>query len=292
MPAATAGTSSVAGGSAPTGMTGGASAGSPSEGCRASKYSLAVRVTGDVSWAETAGVMAGAGKAHFWSKLTVEPSTSTVSEFRSCGSLMPVLRTSVLAGSKMSFSQVPPAAYDLPTMPRLSGGSAARVDAMLNLDPGFLPVGIMLPDPAAPWPTAPTDPSATLVDADGDGKPGITQRLRIDDMGGFAAPPTSILQLDFIDATYAASRTRYRATLDDAACADALEGPAELLTVDNTVVGCHVKDKADCNQTELQFHQDGRPTFVFAPAAVIKVAVIPVDATCAHVLQVLDVPSP
>jgi hypothetical protein len=291
---ATAGTSTtmqvpIAGSYAPAGMSGGAASPPAANGCRASKYSLALRLTIDVRWDETTALMGGVGKAYIWSKLTIDPSASKVSEFRTCGSLLPVLHTTAVAGNMMGFQRAPQAAFDQPTMPTATGGSAIRADSTLTLDPGILLVGLTLPDPAGPWPASSSDRSVMPVDADGDGKPGVTLLVRND--GSFSGPPTSILLTERIDASYSATRLAYRTTLNDAACADTLEGPAELLAIDNIMVGCHVKDRDDCRPEEHKFVEDNRPTFKFG-AAVAQAAVIPVDATCAQAVAKLDVAGP
>jgi hypothetical protein len=291
MPAATAGTSGAV---AQAGMAGGASGSveSPSgeKDCRTSKYSLAVRLTFDVRWDETLGLMAGAAKAYLWSKLTIDPSASMISEFRMCGGLLPVYHSTAVAGNIKVFQRVPQATFDLPTMPMLAGGSVTRIDSGLALDPGTMLVGLTLPDPAGAWPASSTDPNVMAVDADGDGRPAVTSLMRNDTM--FTGSPTSILQTERIDANYVASRVGYRATLNGAACTDTLEGPAELLKYDTLVIGCHVKDRNDCTPEEVKFVEENRPKFMFSSDAVAQARVIPVDATCAQALEVLDVPGP
>ncbi|HKP57755.1 MAG TPA: hypothetical protein VJV78_13580 [Polyangiales bacterium] len=296
MPTAMAGTSSTAGGGggSQAGESGAAagSAGSPpgSNDCRASKYSLAVRVTIDVKWEESIALMAGNEKGYLWSKQTIDPSSNTVSEFRSCGNLMPVVHTTALAGSSMSFQRVPQASYDQPSMPKQSGGSATRVDSVLTLDPGSLLVGVSLTDPAGSWPASAAAANVMPVDVDGDGKPGLTSAVRND--GGFVGAPTSVLANNRVDAMYNASRVRYRVMLKDTACADMLEGPAELVKLDTLVVGCHVKGGNDCSADESQFVEENRPKFVYAADAVAHAVVIPNDATCSQVVQLLNVPGP
>lgn len=127
------------------------------------------------------------------------------------------------------------------------------------------------------------------VDADGDGKPGITMLVRND--GNFAGAPTSILLTDHVDEVYSANRLAYRATLNDSACADTLEGTAELLAFDNLMVGCHVEGRDDCRPEERKFIEENRINFSFG-AAVAQAAVIPVDATCAQAVAKLDVAGP
>jgi hypothetical protein len=205
MPTTTAGASSTA-----VAQTGIPSLPSGASGCRQAQYSLAIRLTVDMGWDETVALMAGAGKIYFWSKLTIEPGASAVSEFRACGSLPPVYRSTAVAGNITAFQRVPLATYDLPTMPIVAGGSATRLDSALTLLPGSLLMGLSLPDPAGPWPLSPTDPSVMPVDADGDGKPGITSLMRND--ATFTGSPTSILQTERIDATYVASRLAFRTT--------------------------------------------------------------------------------
>ena len=258
-------------------------------GCRPSRYSLALRLTVDTRWQETIALMGGAGKAYVWSKLTIDPSASTISEFRACGSLLPVLHTTAVAGNTQAFQRAPQAAFDQPSMPTAAGGSAIRANASLLLEPGPLLVGLSLADPAGPWPASSSDRSVMVVDAEGDGKPGLTALVRND--GSFAGSPTSILVTDRIDASYGASRLAYRAMLGDAACAATLEGPAEIVALDNLLVGCHVKDGGDCSPEEQKFVEDNRPKLSFG-AAVAHAAVLPLDATCAQAVAVLDVAGP
>jgi hypothetical protein len=272
------------------GAAGSAPTPSAAPSCKQTAYSLAVRLTIDTTWDETLALMAGAGKLYSWSKLTIEPSTSTVREFRACGSLMPVYHGTAVAGSFKSFQRVPTEKYDLPSMPFVTGGSATRLDTTLTVSPGPLLLGLTLPDPSGPWPASPNDPSALPVDADADGEPGLTSWMRNDDM--FTGSPTSILQTERIDAMYMASRLAFRATLDDAACADTLQGTAELMAIDTLFMGCHVKDRGDCRPEELAFFEENRPRPKFSAAAVVHAVVIPIEATCAQALQALEIPGP
>lgn len=287
LPAAV-GVGGVGGVSVPPASAGMGGAAAPS--CKQAPYSLAVRLTIDTTWDETLALMAGAGKLYSWSKLTIEPSTSTVREFRACGSLMPVYHGTAVAGSFKSFQRVPTEKYDLPTMPFVAGGSATRLDTTLTLLPGPLLLGLSLPDPSATWPATPGDPTVMPVDADGDGKPGLTSVMRNDEM--FTGSPTSILQTERIDAMYMGSRLAFRATLDDTACADTLQGTAELLAIDTLFIGCHVKDRGDCRPEELAFFEENRPRPKFSSAAAVLAVVIPLEATCAQALEVLEVPGP
>jgi hypothetical protein len=276
--------------SAPVSGGAGASGSTAAPSCRPTTYSLAVRLTVEMRWQETVALKAGAGNLYAWSKLTIVPATSTVSEFRACGSVTPVFHGTAVAGSFMSFQRVPTETYDRPSMPFVAAGSAVRAGSMLTLVPDPLVLGLRLSDPAGPWPAASTDAIPLTVDADGDGKPGLTSLVQSDGM--FTASPTSILQTERIDASYVASRMAFRATLDDAACADTLEGTAEVLALDLTFVGCHVLGRDDCRSEELAFFEENRPQQSLGTTAVVHAAVIPLDASCVQTFQALEVPVP
>jgi hypothetical protein len=277
-------------GSAPVPVTTTAGTGVIANGdCRPAKYSLSSRITMDVTWPETLGLMGGTGKAYFWYKVTLQQSGGTITtEQRYCGGQLPVYMGSALANNIKVFQQAPQASFDNMTMPRVAG-TASKVSSMLKLEPGAMLIGITLTDPQAAWPASASAAGVKLVDAEADGKPGLTLVMKSD--GGFTGSPTSVLQTERVDQNYAAYRLTYTASAADPSCADTLEGSAEVLAFDQMILGCHVSGRGDCTADEATFIDDNRPKFQRGKATWMA-KVIADDATCAQAREALAVPGP
>jgi hypothetical protein len=242
-------------------------------------------VTVELTWSETLALVGGSGKAVVWTKVSYARSAGGPTELtmRPCGLHIPDVTTSALGGGlKAGF--VPITAFDAGTMlPNLV--TSAQSDGRGLTFAASLVVGTMLTDPAGPWPS-----SANLepFDHDGDESPGITARPL--EGPGYAAPPTSIANLETLDRAYMAMRAGLRVSITPA-CSGITDGKVEPFGFNVSIIGCHVKDRDACTASELRFVANGMPRFMLGTSGTWTEVEIPKDASCADVRAALPAPT-
>ena len=248
-------------------------------------YTRAARSALEISWPETLASTAGTGTFVTWARVTYTKGADGTLEMEShpCGSLMPVATLSDLVGGLKSAAQVPQTAFDSPNMPTTRATIMQREDRSLTFRSGA-PLGTMLSDPDAEWPSA---ERLVPVDHDGDGLPGVTSVPL--EGPEYLAPPTSISLSEFLDRLYLATRLRVQVSLTPA-CSGTAVGTIEPRAFNSTVVGCHVKDRDDCDETELQFIRDHRPNYTLGKSGTWTEVEVPEDASCADVRAALPPP--
>ena len=244
-----------------------------------------------VSWPETIGLEAGEGEMHVWTKADLTFDGNDVSgTAEPCGSKIPALTKTDLAGGGMVETQIPDSVWDAAGMPTfmVKGSiSGFNVGATISMDPIASTVGLTMPDPANdPWPASPQQ--LETVDHDGDGSPGILSVPRTDD--GFSAPPLDLQgALDpngaRADKVYVATRTIIQLAGTRDTCTSA-KGTATVSNVDSHVVGCNVKDGGPCTDTQSNFIDSNQPKFSIKSAK-YEMKQVPKGATCAEVRAAL-----
>jgi hypothetical protein len=264
----TAGTSSAGLGSA--GMTGaagtaghnasgsGGSAGAAgSAGGCPTTYTMANLLVMDVSWDGTFALNAGSGKVYTWVKTKfVENGANITTETITCGTTLPVIMTTPIAGGNNVLPEIPNTAWDSAANPKVMG-TATKSGNMLTVNPVAMLVGMTLTDAAnAAWPAA---TQIMTVDQDSDGKPGVTAIPR--EGNGFAAPPTSVAQTSVTDKIYLVSRVVSTSSATVVGCPETQSGTGTVSKFDNHVVGCHVKGGAECSADEAAFVDSNSPAF-------------------------------
>jgi hypothetical protein len=277
------------GGAGGAGGQGGAGGGGQC-GTQASS-SAANHIVITVSWPDTLGLKGGEGDMHVWTKADLNFNGNDVTgKVRPCGSVIPPLTKSDVAGGGQVQTQIPDAVWDAPSMPTfdVKGSiSGFEVGATITMDPVASTVGCTLKDPANDaWPAS--GAMLMTVDSDGDGQPGIKAIPRTDPP--FAAPPLSLADaLDMngkrADELYLATRTMIQLAGTRDTCKSA-KGMATVTHVDSHVVGCHVKGGGPCDATQTKFVDDNQPKFTIKSA---KYEMVQVDAkaTCADVRAAL-----
>jgi hypothetical protein len=281
----TGGTGGSTGGAGGTAMDGGPG-GCPSY----DKFTLAIHIILDVTWAGSLATEKGVGKVHLWNKATLNANgTALTGEARSCGTLLPDIVLSgagvIVTGKSKVQIQIPFEAWDAPMIPKFAQtGTLAgwSVGSDVKMEPTVALVGLNMPDPMAPWPASYLDIMG--VDHDGDGAMGITGRGKNDatytypptGLGAFGSAPTA-------DKVYIASRTVVQLTGKMTSCEEQA-GTANAKFFDNHIIGCHVFNGAECTRTgagnQTDFIDASRTVYV--PTAGTFVAKkIPDNATCA-----------
>ena len=244
-------------------------------------YSMATHIVINVSWKGTLALAAGSGKVHVWTKSHNVENGNTISVVSSsCGSVLPAIMTSSLAGSEKILPEIPDAAWDAPSMPTFTG-TGTRSGDILNLDPGVALLGLSLSDPKAAWPAA---SSISGVDHDGDGNSGLTATSKETD--GFKAVPVNISRSARADKVYLAIRNIMTLTATAPGCPDSYMGTANVSKFENHIIGCHVKGGNECNSDQKQFVDDNRTVYVLGSATFSSQRVA-ADASCAAVRAAL-----
>ncbi|MEZ4295035.1 MAG: hypothetical protein R3B70_08650 [Polyangiaceae bacterium] len=244
-----------------------------------------------VTWPESLGLQAGEGEMHIWTKADLTFDGNDVSGVAEpCGSVIPELVKSDLAGGGKVQTEIPDEVWDAPSMPsfQVKGTiSGFDVGATISMDPIASTVGLTMDDPANdPWPAS--YDKLTTADDDGDGQPGIKAVPRTD--GEFEAPPLDLQgALDpngpRADEVYVATRTLIALAGTRDSCTSA-KGSADVSHVDSHVVGCHIKGGDHCNAEQTNFIDANQPKFTIKSASYEMVAV-PKGATCADVRAAL-----
>lgn len=263
------------GGSASAGTGGGSS-----EPTCPTDYMLATHIVINVSWKETYALTAGSGQVHVWTKSHFVEDGSTASvESQTCGSTLPPIQTTQLAGDEKILPEIPNATWDAPNMPHFMG-SATRDGDMVTVDPGVALVGLSMSNPKGVWPDAPD--SIISVDHDGDGNAGVTAIPKQD--GGFSAPPVniSLVNKTRADKLYLATRNIMTLSANVPGCPETYTGTANVTNFENHIIGCHVKGGDECSSGQTGFVDDNRTVYIVGSASFTSVRVS-ADATCADV---------
>jgi hypothetical protein len=244
---------------------------------------VATHIIIDVEWSGSLALAKGAGQVHLWSKSQyVEAGDTATVVSKSCGSVLPEIKTTSLAGGYSVLPEIPDAAWDQPSMPMFTG-TATRLATGWRVDPGVALVGLGLPDPSARWPDA---DEISGVDVDGDGNPGITAYPRIG--GRFAAPPTNLSQSARVEALHLAIRSVMTLTSDSSGCPAAYGGKADVMNLDNHVIGCQVQGGAPCSDGERDFVDSNRTEYKIQGGSFVSQR-LDGDVTCADVRALLPV---
>ena len=272
----------------------------PGDGCpeNPNRYTLtANHIVAQISWPGNLGVEAGSGTLHIWTMTELHWDQSNpdgripvVGKVQPCGSVIPALTKTLIAGGGQVGTVIPDAVWDAPGMPEFTANGVLggfSPGATVSMQPVTSLVGASLPDPDnSPWPARGSDLSG--VDHDGDGQPGIKALPRTD--AGFSAPPLSLdgaLNPNGPRASELFLATRTRVQLDGQrdSCTTA-SGPAQVHLFESHVIGCRRNDGTICTPTESDFIDSNQPAFTIG-SATYTMAQLPDGATCADVRAAL-----
>jgi hypothetical protein len=245
------------------------------------QYTTASHIVLNVTWDGSLAINSGSGKVDIWTKSKfVDNGTTATVESVSCGSVLPVIQETGIAGGKKVLPEIPTAAWDNANMPKFAGTSTKSGNT-LTLSSGVGLVGLTMTNPTAAWPSA---TAITSADHDGDTKPGITAVPR--DSGEYQAPPTSLSKTNFADKLYLATRNVMTMTATVAGCPQTYTGTANVTKFENHVIGCHVKGGGECNSTQAGFVDDNRTVYKVGTATFTS-KVVSDNATCSEVRAAL-----
>jgi hypothetical protein len=259
------------------GAGGMAAAGSGGAGGCPTQYTMATHVVMSVTWSGSLAITKGSGQVHVWTKSKFNESGSSATiESMSCGSTLPEIQTTAIAGNKKVLPEIPNAAWDSADMPKFAG-TATKSSSTQTIESGIALVGLTLPTPTVAWPSA---TSITGADHDGDKMPGITAVAK--DGGGYSPPPTSLAQTHVADKLYLATRNVMTMTASVPGCPETITGTANVTKFENHVIGCHVKGGGECTSSEASFVDDNRTVYKVGSATFTS-KLVPDTATCADV---------
>ncbi|HYJ07913.1 MAG TPA: hypothetical protein VEX18_02865 [Polyangiaceae bacterium] len=281
--------SSAGGKSSSAGSGGGATAGtSGGDDCESrAKITLGVHIVMNVTWPDTLATTKGTGQVHIWNRSNYDVEGSALSgETSPCGSILPPLQLSAIAGGDKALIEIPDATWDLASMPKIPASASLEAwssGSKFTSTSSSALVGLTMDDPTSAWPGKGS--MVMTVDHDEDTKPGILGVPKSD--GGFARPPTSLLggAGAVADQVYLVTRTAM--ALDGAmtSCTEQA-GTVDVAFFDNHVVGCHVYNGDECDATQADFIDTNRTIFEVVDAS-YTAKFMDDAATCADVRAAL-----
>lgn len=250
-------------------------------------------IVAQVTWPSKTGIEAGSGMVHIWTKSVLDfaapdPSTGKISatgEVTPCGSQIPVLTKTSIAGGGLVQTVIPDEVWEKPTMPKFQAQgtlSGFGVGANIDMQPVVSLVGLTMSDPNGPWPSS--GKQVTAVDHDSDGRPGILAVPRTDPP--FQAPPTSLFEAlnpsgKRASEVYIVTRTAIQLAGARDSCTSA-NGDAKVILFDSHVVGCKRNDGQLCSASESDFIDQNQPKFS-VQSAVYYMVQLPEGSTCSDV---------
>ena len=266
-----------------TAASGGSSGGDTAAVCPPlMAFTLAIHVVVDVSWPDTLGANGGSGKMHAWNlaRMSVD-GTALNGMTQPCGSDLPELTLTPLAGGGKFDIEVPDAVWDSPSaLPVVGVGTIDGFDvgSSLSTDVTSLLVGLTMPDPSGPWPA--THAEITAVDVDGDENPGFTGLPKTG--AGYVQPPVTATIGGTgakADKLYMVSRTAMGMSGTFSSCTEQ-SGMVTVTFFDNHIVGCHVAGGDECTSEQVDFLDTSRNRLT-ATSGTFTSKLVPDTATCA-----------
>jgi hypothetical protein len=275
----------------PVGGSGG-SGGSDPNVCP-TEYTMATHIVMNVTWPKTevkVGVIkvtvvpAGSGVVHLWSRSFFEEDGNTSGvRSKSCGSVLPPIKTSAAAGGENLLPQIPDGAWDQPTMPEFIG-SATKTGNSVVASTGVALVGLTMDDPnATTWPAR---VNIGGVDHDSDGFAGLAAVPKTD--GGYKALPLDLNRSARADRLDLAIRTVMTLNSTVEGCPEDYEGTANVTKFQNHIIGCHVQGGGECDDTQKSFVDNNRTVYTVT-SATFTAKRVDDDASCAEVRAALPI---
>jgi cysteine-rich repeat protein len=240
----------------------------------------AIRVAADVTWGGDGVLEAGTGQIVQWAALTITQTAGSVSfsgALHPCGLTIPDFKTSPALGAETYGTTFPDALFDatgIPSFPVSGTLSNIAPGATVDTTQSAILLGVTATSPATPFDVWPADlaaaPGFTVVDQDGDGKPGITAVAKKGPLpggvGSYLDPifdVTDVNNPSRADRLYLAVRQKASQTGTLTSCTS-MSGTTTAV-VDNHIVGCHANTGVECASADLV---DGvRPMYVVTGAS-------------------------
>jgi hypothetical protein len=238
----------------------------------------AVHVIMQVTWPGSVGTESGAGTVNVWtrSKFTIDGSNNITATNTPCGSQIPEITKTPIAGGGKVLAEFPPAIWNsamIPSFPATGTQTGSNIGSKVTMKATPVIVGATMSDPNGAWPAV---GAVVGADHDGDGKLGIASVPR--NGGGYSLPPTSLLRTNSADKLYIASRTTSALDGTRDSCTTT-KGTAMIANFDNHIIGCHVAGGGECTKSESDFIDQNRTVFV-VKSATYETKIVPDGSTC------------
>jgi hypothetical protein len=245
----------------------------------------AVHIVMKVTWPGTIGTEAGSGNVNVWtrSKFKIDASNAITATNAACGSLIPDIQTTPIAGGGKVQAEFPPTVWSAPSMPSFPATgtqSGWEVGSTVTIKASPVLLGLTMTDPNGPWPAL---GAVTGADSDGDGHNGILAVPKTS--AGYSQPPTSLLRTNSADKLYIASRITVTTNGTRTAC-DAQSGPATVANFDNHIIGCHIQGGGECANADYTFIDNNRTVYTVT-SATFESKIVSDTATCDDVRAAL-----
>ena len=219
------------------------------------------------TWPGTSVLAAGNGDFRIWAKLELTHSgTSLLVQTTPCGQIVPDFLSSPFINEKYGVTY-PDSLFDgVPPLPSVGGMgtlSSSKLGASFELTRSAWMVGVTLSDPLyGAWPAMLT--SGMLVDADANGKPGVTLPYKAG--SGYANPPANSVGSTRATNVYLAARIAFSLNGTLTSC-NSWSGASTLPDIDSHSVGCRTTSNGDCTQAEYNYLDANAPNYQTQPAA-------------------------
>jgi hypothetical protein len=250
----------------------------------------AMRLQTAVKWPATFVLQGGTGTLTTWVRSTrVQNGTQTMDTAHLCGVDVPDYQATAQFGSERYGVRFPDTLFDGASMPTFTFGatlSTTDVGATFTTAPIAALIGATMTNPATDtWPS--NGAALTQVDADGDGKPGVSGDAA--QGTGFFNPPVNAVRSARANRVYTVFRNVLSAKGTLSSCTRA-EGTGTTAVINNKaaidshVLGCRRADNGnDCASSEFKLLDSAAP--VYTPSGDMKITMIKVDdaTTCANI---------
>ncbi len=271
-----------------TGSSSGSSSGSSEADCPTQATGTsATKITVDLTWDATIGVLGGAGELVIWIKsdLTFDGNEVT-GVVAPCGSYVPPVQANALLGGAKVQPIIPDSLWDsglIPTNPAHGTVSGSNIGATITMDPSGQALGVLMNDPLNDlWPA--TWQELNTVDVDQSGWPGTTAYPAVGE--GFGPPPLDIFPNGpKASELHLATRTVFELQGKRDTCTSA-KGDVIVHHFDSHVVGCVVEGGGPCSVGQVNFIDHNRNDYIIGEAR-YEMTQVSDGASCAEVRATL-----
>ncbi|HET6343324.1 MAG TPA: hypothetical protein VFH51_00275 [Myxococcota bacterium] len=252
----------------------------------------AVKFVVPVSWRANVAVQGGQGEIVQWalSQRKRESDSTVIDSLKPCGSTVPDYKSQTIFGGETYGIRFPNSLFDgsalKATNVRTRVASFA-VGSAFESDLAPIQIGVSLPNPLTDaWPTKAQELLSHVLDADGNGKPGVT--LDAATGNGYAVPPVNFGRSKHADHFYVAIRNIAGMQGKITSC-DRIDGNAVIpqvagkVALNSRVLGCHKTDGSDCSPAEAGLLDKFQPDYQVASQPTATLVRMAAGATCAQV---------
>jgi hypothetical protein len=226
--------------------------------------SYALKLSIPTMWPATSVLSAGSGTFTRWSKLALTQSGNTLTgTIVPCGETVPDFAAASFIGEDYGVLY-PNSIFDGTPLPSTSTSatvSATSPGSAFALARSAILVGTSMADPVyGAWPSA---AAIVQVDADGDGKPGITSPYKSG--GSYDAAPANSSGSSRATRAYMATRVVFtlNGTLDSCSLST---GSASVQDIDFHTIGCWLTTNRDGSSAEASYLDSNGPNYQTNPA--------------------------